>query len=260
MFNNINSKYVNWSLILLCAFLAVLTLEGLKNFNYIGKEIYPQATITASGDGESYAIPDIATFSFSVVENASTVKDAQAKVDAKINDALTSVKAAGIDEKDIQTTDYSVYPKYEWNQIVCVRAPCPPGKNVLTGYEVSETITVKVRDTSKAGDLVTKVGSVGASNISGLQFSVDDKDKYVAEARAEAIAKAKENAKQMAKDLGVNLGKILSFNEAGNYPIPYAMGMGGSDVKAMSTVAPAAELPQGQTKITSNVSITFEIK
>lgn len=263
MFNNINSKFVNWAFILLCCFLTILTLEGIKKYNYIGKEIYPQRTIQASGDGEAYAIPDIATFSFSAVESDKTVKDAQAKVDTKVNNALDVLKTAGIDEKDIQTTDYNVYPKYEWNQTVCpANIPCSGGRNVLTGYEVSETITVKVRDTSKAGDLVTKIGALAVSNISGLNFTVDDKDKFVAQAREQAIAKAKANAQKLADDLGVSLGKLLYFNENGNYPVPYAAeGMGGgADMKAQSVAPTVAALPQGQTKITSNVSITYEIK
>jgi uncharacterized protein len=257
----LENKYVRWVLILLSVFLVVMSLQGLKKLKYIGKEIYPQRTIMASGEGEAYAIPDIATFSFSVTEVGDTVKAAQGKADAKIAKALAAVKEGGIDEKDIKTTSYNVYPKYEWNQIYCVRAPCPPGKNVLTGYEVSQTISVKVRDTAKAGDLVTQVGGLGAENISGLEFTVDDKSKYIAEAREEAIAKAKENAKQMAKDLGVSLGKLMYFNENGNYPTAYygMEGIGG-DMKGASIAPQAAQLPAGENKITSSVSITYEIR
>src|SRR5258706_8710924 len=165
----INSKYVNWSFILLSCFLVVLTLSGLKKLHYIGKEIYPQRTIIASGEGEAYAIPDIATFSFSVTEMGDTVKAAQEKADAKINKALAAVKDSDIDEKDIKTVGYNVNPKYEWSQGICPQNtarlqsyPCPSGKKVLTGYEVSQTISVKVRDTAKAGDFVTKICTVGA--------------------------------------------------------------------------------------------------
>lgn len=264
MLNNINSKYVNWAFLALTVLLVILSLGGLKKLRYIGKDIYPQRTIMASGNGESYAIPDIASFSFGATETGDTVQAAQEKVDAKINKALAAVKEAGIEDKDIKTTSYNVYPKYEWNQIYCITAPCPAGKNVLTGYEVSQTIAVKVRDTKKAGDLVTKVGSLGANNISGLEFTVDDKDKYIALAREDAISKAKENAKQMAEDLGVSLGKLMYFNENGNYmPYPYyAEGLGGDMMKSASIAPQAApaSLPTGETKITSQVSITYEIR
>jgi len=278
------SKWIVVALILLSLFLLVEALIGFERLPNIGKEVYPQSTISVSGTGDAYAIPDIATFSFSVTETAATVKQAQDKANQKINDALTVVRASGVEDKDIQTTNYNVYPKYEYRNAICPQpAPlynsstmagsvsvgvgsgaaiyCPPGKQVLTGYEVDQTITVKVRDTSKVGDLVTKIGTVAVSNISGVEFTVDNPEQYQAQARALAITDAKAKAQLLAKQLGVRLGKILSYNENGNYPVYYGvMGKGGGADMA-SSIAPApAELPQGQNKITSNVSITYEIK
>jgi uncharacterized protein len=274
------SKWVVISLVFLSLFLLVNVLAGFKKLPNVGREVYPQSTIMVSGTGEAYAIPDIATFSFSVVETATTVKQAQDKANTKISNALDAVKASGVAEKDIQTTGYNVYPKYEYSSAICPRplvptattngstdvggsvaVYCPPGKQVLTGYEVDQTITVKVRDTSKAGDLVTKVGALGVSNISGIEFSVDNREQYVAQARAKAITEAKAKAKELAKELGVKLGSILSYNENGNNPIYYGYGAGAKDM-ALSSVAPtvAAELPAGQNKITSDVSITYEIR
>lgn len=261
------AKWLSASLLLLTVFLAVQVISGLKKFSSIGKEIYPQSTITVSGEGESYAIPDIATFNFSVTELGSTVKQAQEKADEKINKALALIRESGTEDKDIKTTGYNVYPKYEWEQVNCVQmigVSCPSGKNVLKGYEVFQSITVKVRDTEKAGDLVTKIGALGVDNISGLEFTVDDRDKYISEAREEAIKKAKEQGKILAKQLGVKLGKVMYFNEMGNYmptPYYYGEGMGGGRDMALSSVSPMkAELPTGETKITSQISITYEIK
>lgn len=274
------SKWAAISLVFLSLFLLVKVLSDLKKLPNIGREIYPQSTIAVTGSGEAYAVPDIATFSFSVTETASTVKQAQEKADVKMNQALTSVREAGIEDKDIKTTGYNVYPKYEWSNAVCPTPAieragsfgvsssgsvsyCPPGKSTLTGYEVSQTITVKVRDTEKVGDLVTKVGATGVSNISGVEFTVDDRDKFVAQAREEAIAEAKAKAKELSKQLGVRLGKIMYYNENGNYPMyyGYAEGKGGA-ADAVSAMAPTmrAELPTGETKITSDITITYEIK
>lgn len=259
------SKYTAWAIFLLACFLVVQILVGLKKFGYIGKDVYPQRTIMVSGEGEAFAIPDIATFSFSVTENGATVKQAQEKVEAKINAALSDIKEAGIEERDIQTTSYNVYPKYEWQQVYCIQMVgviCPPGRNVLQGYEVSQTILVKVRDTEKAGDLVTRVGATGVSNISGLEFTIDDRDSYVQMAREKAIEEAKVNAKKLADDLGVGLGKMLYFNEVGNYPSPYyAEGMGGADMRVSAVAEQVkATLPTGESKITSQVNLTYEIK
>jgi len=256
------SKWTAISLVLLSAFLLVKTVGDLKRLSNIGKEVYPQSTIMVSGSGEAYAVPDIASFSFSVVETGGTVKQAQEKVDAKINKALVAMREGSVEEKDIKTTGYNVYPKYEWSEIRCITYPCPTGKNILVGYEVNQTILVKIRDTEKAGDLVTKVGAVGVSNISNLEFSVDDREEYVAQAREEAIAEAKSKAKELAKQLGVRLGKMMYYNENGNYPIyGYAEGKGGGMDMAVSSIAPrVAELPTGETKITSDITITYEIK
>lgn len=241
-------------------FLVVKIVGDLKKLPKVGNELYPQSTIMVSGEGEAYAIPDIASFNFTVTEVSDTVKQAQEKLDQKINKALSAVRDAGVEDKDIKTTNYNVYPKYEWNQIYCITTPCPQGKNELVGYEVSQTITVKVRETEKAADLVTKVGAVDVSNISGLEFTVDDREKYEAEAREQAIAKAKAEAKTLSKQLGVRLVKILSFNEEGNYPMYYGMGGAESDM-VKSSIAPArAELPTGETKITSRINITYEIR
>lgn len=264
------SKWTAISLMFLSAFLLVKVITDFKRLPNVGREVYPQSTIMVSGKGEAYAIPDIASFSFSVTEVAKSVESAQKLLDEKITKALGVLKEADIAEKDIKTTGYNVYPKYEWNQYPCpmgiavseVSYPCRSGKNELVGYEVSQSITVKVRDVKKVGDLVSKIGAVNVSNISGVEFTVDNREQFVDQAREEAIKEAKAKAKELAKQLGVKLGKIMYYNENGNYPVYYGMeGMGGGKDMMISSVAPArAELPQGETKITSEISITYEIR
>jgi len=255
------AKWGTIALILLSAFLLLKVLTDLKRLPKVGNEIYPQSTIMVMGEGEAFAIPDIASFSFSVTEASESVETAQGLLDAKVTKALAILKEAGVEEKDTKTTSYNVYPKYEWQQIYCITYPCPQGENKLVGYEVSQMITVKVRDVKKAGDLVSKIGTVNVSNISGVEFTVDDREKYVQQAREEAIGKAKEQAKILAKQLGVRLGKLMYYNDNGNMPVYYgAEGMGGGGDMRISSAPLKAELPQGETRITANVSITYEIK
>ena len=128
------AKWTAISLVFLSTFLLVKIIGDLERLPNIGRETYPQSTIMVSGAGEAYAIPDIATFDFSVVETDKTVKQAQEKADLKINKALAAIRESGVEDKDIKTTNYNVYPKYEWNQVVCVTYPCPFGKNGLIGY------------------------------------------------------------------------------------------------------------------------------
>lgn len=259
------SKAILWTVILLAVFLGVQVLSSLKELSYIGKGVYPSNVIAVNGTGEVLAVPDIASFSFSVVEEGKTVRDAQDKATKKINSILDAVKAMGIEDKDIKTTGYSSYPKYDYQQTVCTMqypSYCPPGKQVLNGYEVSQSVTVKVRNTDKAGEALTKVGELGAGNISGLDFVVDDMEKVRAEAREKAVADAKAKAKVLAKTLGVNLDTVVNFYENGDSqpPIMYAMDakMGGARVESQAVSAPS--IPTGENKIVSNVTITYEIK
>lgn len=250
---------------LLAVFLLVIIVQGLLGLRYIGTGINAANTITVSGTGDAYAVPDIGDFTFSVVSQKKTVADAQADATAKINAVTAYLKSAGVDEKDIKTTNYTIYPTYEYQGQVCAADGvsgiyCPPGKQVQTGYEVRQSTEVKVRDTSHAGDLLAGVGGKGATEVSGLSFTVEDPTAVQAQARGKAIAEAKAKADALAGQLGVTLVRVVSFNEnTGGYPMPYAYGLGGG-IAASDAKAVAPEISTGQNKVTSNVSITYEIR
>src|SRR6185503_8334325 len=179
--------------ILLGLFLAVETVRGFMDLRYVGAGVAATNTISISGYGEAFGAPDIAQFSFTVSSQKATVADAQADATAKINAVTDYLKQQGIDAKDIQTTDYSIEPQYDYSNTVCAAGIyCPPSQGTLKGYQVSQTTTVKVRDTTKAGDLLTGVGSKGATQVSGLSFTFDDPNKLQDDARANAINDAKQ--------------------------------------------------------------------
>ena len=245
----------------LALFLLVLTVSNLKEWRFIGTGVPATNSITVSGEGEVFAVPDTATFSVTVQEEAKEVKDAQGVATKKINDIIAYLKGGGIEEKDIKTADYSVYPQYDYVQeSVCREGYCPPGRQVLRGFQVSQTLIVKVRDTEKAGDLLSGVGERGASSVSGLSFTIDDEEDLQREARGKAIEDARTKAAELAKQLNVRLVRIVGFSENGSYPpMPYAYGRGG-DMAVMESKAMAPEIPVGENKIVSNVSVTYEIK
>lgn len=218
-------------------------------------------TITVTGKGEALAKPDIATVSFSVFQESKAIADAQKIVTDKTNKAVDFLKNNGIAEKDIKTTGYNIYPQYDYLQAAaCTSGFCPSGKQVLRGYQVTQSIDVKIRDISKAGTILSGLTDAGVNTVSGLTFSIDNQDAINAAARKDAIDDAQSKAKQLAKDLGVRLVRIVSFNENnGGYPVPmYAnakvLGMGAMD----SASAPV--VPTGENTITSNVTITYEIR
>ncbi len=250
-------KMILVAIILLAVLLAVESLSRFMGLRYVGAGLPATNVISVTGHGEKLAIPDIALFTASVVVVKPTVADAQTEATSKANAMTAYLKEQGIDEKDIQTSDYSVAPRYEWTVSNCV-GNCTPGKQVLTGYEVRQTTTIKVRDTAKAGTLLAGVGSKGATEVSGLTFTFDDPSMPAEEARAKAIADAKEKAEKLADELGVRLVRVVSFNESGNYPQPMAYGRGG--VVAMDAKVAAPEISVGQNKVQSDVTITYEIR
>ena len=230
---------------------------------YVGAGLQATNTINVSGYGEAFGVPDIATFTFSVTSEKSTVAAAQTEATAKINAITEYLKSQNIDDKDIRTTDYSVYPQYDYKTEICAAGyPCGGGTQVLRGYQVRQTTTVKIRETDAAGDILTGVGSKGATEVSGLVFTFDDPEGVQNEARNEAIANAKEKAETLARSLGVTLVRVVSYNDSGNYPSPLyrtdiAYGMGGAE-DSVKSIAPA--LSVGENKVISNVNITYEIR
>ena len=248
----------------LALFLLVLTLSTLKEYRFIGSGVTATNTITVSGEGEVFAVPDTATFSVTIQEEAKQVKDAQKVATEKSNDIIAYLKKQGVEEKDIKTADYSVYPQYDYTNAACSGGYCPPGRQVLRGFQVSQTLTVKVRDTEKAGDLLSGVGELGASSVSGLSFELDTADQSAkeAEARGKAIEDARTKAEALAGQLGVSLVRIVGFSENGNYPVYYAkaeMSMA-ADGRGGAALPPSPQIPVGENKIVSNVSVTYEIR
>ena len=234
---------------------------GLSNFDAIKHPNGQVASISVSGDGEVTAVPDVATVTFTVRESAKTVPEAQRLAEAKIAAGLKGLEALSVDKKDTKTLSYNVSPKYESQQTgYCSGYVCPPTKSVVVGYEVTESISVKIRNIDKAGEVIGILGKANITEISGPDFTVDDMDKVQAEAKALAIKKAQEKAQVQARALGVSLGAIISFSEDGNGYYPTPMLYRADAMSAGMTAESKVSLPQGENVIKSRVTITYTIK
>lgn len=246
-------------LILLSLFVLARAINEFKRGDVLAYEGETLATISVSGEGEAVAVPDIGTFTFAVSETADAVEDAQAQVTEDTNAIIAFLKDEGIAERDIKTTYYNVHPRYDYRNVQCISDPCPDNR-VLVGYEVSQGVEVTVRDLDETGALLSGVGTRGATNVSGLNFTFDDDTEVQREARQEAIAAAKEKARELARDLDVRLVRIIDFSESRNGypPVPYRMEA--SEDMAMGSSAQAPDVPRGENKIFSNVTITYAIK
>lgn len=250
--------------ILLVVFLAIISIKELKSIGYVGDDFNYIKQISVNGKGEVVVIPDVASFSFSVTENAKIIADAQSKASEKINKAIQALKAEGILESDLKTTSYSINPHYDYVQGSCTNYVCSPGKSILSGYDVIQGLDVKVRDTKKIGKVLEILGGLNVQNINGPTFSVDDIAKVKEKARNIAIENAQMKAKELSDKLGIKLGKVTSFYDSSDesgYPQYQREGMGGDMIySAKATLAQTPQLPQGEQKIIVNVGITYQIK
>ncbi len=260
-FSNVKDKYsshfigVLFSVLLiaLIVFVAVSIPTKIKE----GRHIDGVNRITVSGTGEVYAKPDLALINFSVVSESKTVEEATSDNTEKMNAAIDFVKGTGVEEKDLKTISFNVYPRYEYRKVELEIYPYPPGKRVLVGYEVTQTLQVKIRDLEKIGDILDGVTDIGINQVGSLSFTIDKQDEFKEQAREEAIEEAKAKAEILASQLGVDLVKIIDFSESGSVPRYYDYAME-SSMKGMSSSA-APQIETGENKIEVSVSIVYEI-
>ncbi len=243
-------------LIALIVFTVIETLNKVKEGKYIGQDVKSLKTITVSGTGDIYAKPDLAIVDFSVITEATSVAKAMTDNTAKMNAIIDFMKQQGTQEADLKTTNFNISPRYEWYEGTMCYPPCPTGRRVLTGYDVTQTLEVKIRDMAKIGDIVQGGTDKGANQVSDLQFTIDKEDDLKNQARTQAIENAKNKADELASQLGVKLTKIVNFNESGIFPY-YAMkesapsGLGGGGTPP--------QIETGQNKIEVTVNITYQI-
>lgn len=253
-------RLVKWgrtALVLLVVFLAVQTLVGFKEWS---APSVAYNTIVVTGYAEVNATPDVASFSFAVSQDAATVAEAQAVVTEKTDTILLALYDLGIEEKDIRTSSYNVYPRYTYTTPICSPTYCPPQRQIPDGFTVSHNVEVKVRNIDDAGEALALAGEIGATNISSLSFLIDDPDALEAEARNEAIEEARTKAKVLAKSLKVRLGRVIDFSDSSYNPTPYSLRFANEAYGSADVKVSAPTLPTGENKITSNVTITYEIR
>ncbi len=205
---------------------------------------------STQGTGKATAIPDTALLNFGVSKTAPSVVLAQEQSNTAISKIEEDLKKLGIQEKDIKTTNYSVYPSYDYSA----------GRQNITGYTVTQNLEVKTKPFDKVNTVIDTVTKDGANLVSGVIFVLDDKVKKDLEqkARIEAVKNAKEKANQLANAAGIRLGKILDIQESSNEPRlgPLPMGIGGAqkeDEVKQTSINP------GESTIEITVTISYEV-
>ena len=208
------------------------------------------ATISLQGKGEISVAPDMAVVTTRVVTVGASAPEALQANTAAIAKVIADIKAAGIGARDIQTSGFSIYPRYENRQAGNNEPPR------IVGYEVSNGVTVRVRALDKLGTILNAVVASGANSVDGISFTVSDTNEKLDEARKEAVADARRKAELYAAAAGVKLGRILSISEGSiATPRPYALRM----EKAMAMSAAPVPVEAGEETLSATVSIVWAI-
>lgn len=239
------------ALLLVLAFLVVFLMaktgQTLGITERLDQPVPYEHDITVDGVGTVVGVPDIATVSMSVTSKGTDVAAAQTANTSTTNALISAVEALGVSKDDMQTSDYSLYEDNVYDP--------DTGEVTSKGWVVSQTLTVKVRDTSKVSSVFDTAGKNGATNLSGPNFTIDDTSSLLKQARAEAIKDAAEKAAALAATLGVTLERVVGYNEyQDNGPIPY---YAYDSIGGLSSKAP--EVLAGTNEITLNVTVTYKL-
>jgi hypothetical protein len=206
-----------------------------------------ERTMAVSGTGRVTVVPDIAAINIGVRSEAEAVTDALDTNTAQANRISRALQELGIEEDDIQTSNFNVYPSDRYNPMT--------GQVEGRYFVVENTVNVTVRDLTSLGAVLTAVVEAGANNIYGINFNVEDREAAVAEARKLAIEDAKAKAQAIAEESGVELGEIISISVYSGYtPTIYYDAKGGAYSEA------AVPIAAGTLSITMEASLTYSIK
>jgi uncharacterized protein YggE len=239
-------------------FLAIATMvvwqiTGPTWFKNIKAEITNQPyarTITVDGEGKVTAKPDIAIINLSVVSQGKTVKEVTLDGNKKMTAVIGEVKKLGVDEKDVVTSSYNLYPDYAYPEN---RQP------QIRGYSLTQGITVKVRKLDTVDDVLDVGIKAGANQVGQLSFDIDEDSALKKEARDIAFKKAREKADQMASAAGVSIGRVITFSEGYAPPVPVYRGYDMAYTTG-AEIAPAPSIEPGSKELTVTVSVTYEIQ
>ena len=239
-----NRKFLVFAVL---AFALILSACGPTTINQEAPA--PARTLNVNGLGQVNLTPDIAYIYIGVHTEGATASEAVEANKGQTSSLISSIKKSGVDEKDIRTTNFSIWPSQQYG---------PDGTISGTVYMVDNTVYITVRELDGLGDLLDSAISAGANTINSIQFDVADKAQALKDARTKAVADAQAQAQELAEAAGVSLGSIQTINFYDNSPYPYAEGKGGGGGVAYESAA--VPIQPGQLTVSVNVNLTYSIK
>lgn len=236
--------------ILVIALLAVSGVAYARSFEQDATTTPPMRTLNVNGTGKAYLTPDIAYISVGVHTEGKDAAEAVASNNTLSEKVLSALKAAGIAEKDLQTTNFSITPQQQYDT-----NGQPTGE--IT-YLVNNTVYVTMRDISKVGEVLDTAVKAGANNVYGIEFDATNKDAALKEARQQAVQNAVAAAQDLAEASGVALGALQTISSYGGTPVPMyeSKGVGGANYAMDASVS----VTPGQMVLSVEVSLIYEIR
>jgi len=208
-------------------------------------------TINVAGNGKVMLDPDIAYINIGVHTENEEAGQALEENNTQVQKVIDALKAAGVADRDLQTSNFNIYPSQQYG---------PNGEVLETKYVVDNTVYVTVRNLNNLGTLLETVVSSGANSINGIQFDVADKTKALSDARKQALDNARTLAEETATAAGVDLGEIQSINiytNTGPIPLYDSFGRGGGLGAPEASQVP---IVSGQISVTADVNVVYAIE
>ena len=205
-------------------------------------------TISVTGNAQVILAPDIAYVSIGVHSEAESAKAAVASNNSQTQAVIDAIKGQGVDAKDIQTTNFSVYQQEKF---------APTGESLGTYFMADNTVYVTIRDITKIGDILDASIKAGANSIYGITFDVENKESAMASGRDQAMVDAKAQAEQLANAAGVTLGDVQSISYYSNAPVPVYYD---SKMTGVGGGGQSVPISPGQLTLSVAVSVVYGIK
>lgn len=227
-----------------------------------------QTGLWVNGEGKATYVPDIAVLSLGIEAQEKTVAQAQNAARDAMSKVLAALKTKNVAEKDIRTQTFNIQPVKQWLEPVPIPRGAPepqykpPPKEVIIGYRVSNTVTVKIRKIDDAGPIIDAVASAGGdlTRINSIGFTIEDAAPFRAQAREKAVKDAMAKAQQIASAAGVTLGKVTYITESGGFvpKVSDVRSFGGA--MALSTEAAPTPISPGEVELSVSVQMVFEMR
>lgn len=204
--------------------------------------------LTVSAEGMSEGRPDMATINLGVTTEGQTAAAAMAENARRMTALTQALRRAGVAERDIQTSNVSVYPQQQYREGETPR---------ITGYQANNTVTAKVRNINNVGRVIDAAVAAGGNTVHGVSFSYQNPDAQLDAARRDAIQEARRRAELYANALGMRVHRIIAVNEGGGYAPPMPITVTAARMESQDASTPIAP---GQIETRVNVGVTFELR